>query len=184
MVRSQAGITYNQRSVRCRLLCRWRFAGRSLVAPRALVRPARTLPEVMSFDVLAPHYRWMEFILAGEKLHRCRTAFLDKVPDAKNILLLGEGHGRCLVECRRRFPCAKITCVDASESMLVQARRRLARHNLESANVEFIHANVLDWPPTEERHDLIVTHFFLDCFRPDQLEQIIFNIAAAATPGA
>ena len=44
----------------------------------------------MSFDLLAPHYRWMEFILAGEKLQRCRTAFLDELPAARNILLVGE----------------------------------------------------------------------------------------------
>ena len=29
-----------------------------------------------SFDLLAPHYRWMEFVLAGRKLQECRTVFL------------------------------------------------------------------------------------------------------------
>ncbi|HXC98086.1 MAG TPA: hypothetical protein VN048_02010, partial [Verrucomicrobiae bacterium] len=32
------------------------------------------------FDLLAPHYRWMEWLLAGPKLHRCRTAFLPAIP--------------------------------------------------------------------------------------------------------
>src|SRR5690349_9347963 len=72
----------------------------------------------MSFDVLAPHYRWMEFVLAGEKLQRCRTAFLDSTGGAKNILILGEGNGRFLLECRRKFPDGQITCVDASARML------------------------------------------------------------------
>lgn len=138
----------------------------------------------MSFDVLAPHYRWMEFILAGEKLQCCRTAFLDKVTSSQNVLLLGEGHGRCLVECRRHFPHAQITCVDASESMLVQSRRRLTKGKLDSDRVEFIHADVLHWSPAGELYDLIVTNFFLDCFRPDQLEQIISRLAAATTAEA
>ena len=137
----------------------------------------------MSFDTLAPHYRWMEFILAGEKLQRCRTAFLDEIPAAQNILLLGEGHGRCLVECCRRFPNARITCVDASEKMLVQARRQFKKRNLE-AKVEFVHADILNWKPPANDFDLIVTNFFLDCFRAEQLEQIILKISAALAPNA
>ena len=138
----------------------------------------------MSFDLLAPHYRRMEFILAGEKLQRCRTTFLDELPVARNILLLGEGHGRCLVECCCRFPNAHITCVDASAAMLDQARRRLSRHNLNTTRVNFIHADVLDWTPTGANYDLIVTHFFLDCFRADQLAQIIARLGAVTTPDA
>lgn len=138
----------------------------------------------MSFDTLAPHYRWMEFILAGEKLQRCRTAFLDEIPAARNILLLGEGHGRCLVECCRRFANAQISCLDASKPMLDQAHRRLLRHDLEASPVEYIHADALNWTPTGEPYDLIVTNFFLDCFRADQLEQIISRLAAVTTPGA
>lgn len=138
----------------------------------------------MSFDALAPHYRWMEFILAGEKLQRCRTAFLGEIPVARNILLLGEGHGRCLVECCRRFSNARITCVDASERMLAEAGRRLVRRNPGAAHVKFIQSDVLNWMSTDETYDLIVTTFFLDCFRPDQLEQIIPRFAACATPDA
>lgn len=138
----------------------------------------------MSFDILAPHYRWMEFILAGGKLQRCRTAFLDEIPDAQNILLLGEGHGRCLVECRRRFANAHITCVDASEPMLVQARRQLIRHDFGGDRVEFIQADALSWTPSGQSYDLIVTNFFLDCFRADQLEQLISRLTATTTPDA
>ena len=51
----------------------------------------------MSFDVLAPHYRWMELVCAGEKLQGCRTAQLAHVLAARHILILGEGNGRFLV---------------------------------------------------------------------------------------
>jgi ubiquinone/menaquinone biosynthesis C-methylase UbiE len=119
----------------------------------------------------------MEFILAGGKLQRCRIAFLDHIPRPKNILLLGEGHGRGLVECCRRFADAQITYVDASERMLAQARRQLAHHNVKASRVEFIHADILNWLPSSKTYDVIVTNFFLDCFRPEQLEQIIPRIA-------
>ena len=136
--------------------------------------------QTVSFDFLAPHYRWMEFILAGEKLQRCRTAFLDEILIAGNILLMGEGHGRSLIECCRRFANARITCVDASEQMLTQARR----HCVDANHVEFIRADALSWQPPSGAYDLIITNFFLDCFRADQLERIIPGLAAAATPQA
>ena len=138
----------------------------------------------MSFDTLAPYYSWMEFIFAGGKLQRCRIAFLDQIPRPKNILLLGEGHGRGLVECCRRFADAQITCVDASERMLAQARRQLARHNLKASRVEFIHADILNWLPSGKTYDLIVTNFFLDCFRLEQLAHMIPRIADISAPDA
>ena len=79
----------------------------------------------MSFDVLAPYYRWMEFVLAGNKLQRCRTAFLSQVTRRKSVLILGEGNGRFLLECRCILHEAQITCVDASFRMLTLARKRL-----------------------------------------------------------
>lgn len=135
----------------------------------------------MSFDILAPHYRWMEIVLAGEKLQRCRTAFLSSIPTGKNVLILGEGNGRFLEKCRRAIPAAKITCVDASQRMLALARQRLGE---DTGLTEFVCADALTWTRPKGGFDLIVTHFFLDCFRPEQLEDLIGKIAEAAVPNA
>ena len=91
----------------------------------------------MSFDRLARHYRWMECVLAGSKLQRCRTAFIDNVSAARRALLLGEGNGRFLVELFRARPDIHVTCVDASAAMLARARARLRALALERDNVEF-----------------------------------------------
>jgi ubiquinone/menaquinone biosynthesis C-methylase UbiE len=138
----------------------------------------------MSFDALAPHYRWMEFLLAGEKLQRCRTAFLSEARACSNVLIPGEGNGRFLVECRRRLPNARITCVDASVRMLELARRRIERFGLSCNRIEFIQADALIWTAPSQAFDLIVTHFFLDCFRSDQLEGLVAKLSRAATPHA
>jgi SAM-dependent methyltransferase len=138
----------------------------------------------MSFDTLAPYYRWMELVLAGQKLHRCRTAFLSQISRPQNILLLGEGHGRALVECRRQFASSHITCVDASRGMLEQARRRLERCNANSDRVDFIHADALAWQPPANTYDLIITHFFFDCFRADQLGTLVPGLAGGLTEDA
>jgi SAM-dependent methyltransferase len=138
----------------------------------------------MSFDRLAPYYEWMESICAGDRMQRCRTRFLDEIASAQDILLLGEGHGRSLVECARRFPEARITCVDASIGMLAQAQRQLAGSSSTNCRVQFIHADVLNWEPPAQAYGLIVTNYFLDCFRADQLQVIVPKITAASMPNA
>jgi ubiquinone/menaquinone biosynthesis C-methylase UbiE len=151
----------------------WHFAQRA---------PAR--PQTADFDLLAPHYRWMEWLLAGPKLHRCRTAFIPSIPAPRNVLLLGEGNGRFLAELLPLHPTAQFTCLDASAKMLHHARARLQRLGLDTANVRFVHADILDWPAPDDQFDLIVTHFFLDCFPARQLDQLLPRITALAAPDA
>jgi hypothetical protein len=149
----------------------------------------------MSFDILAPIYRLMERVLAGGKLHRCRCAFIDRVPPPRNILILGEGPGRFVVECVRKFPQAAITCVEESTKMIAEARNNLARHQLSAHNVTFHESDVIPWLEQQQQQqqsqnghhhefDLIVTHFFLDCFRADQLGTLVPAIASVAAQHA
>jgi len=133
----------------------------------------------MSFDRLAPFYRSMEIFAAGGKLQRCRMAFLDEIPVPKKILLAGEGHGRFLPECVRRFPQTEIVMVDISAGML-----EIARSKVESDHVKFIHADFLEWDGPQGEFDLIVTNFFLDCFTADQLALVISKLGRCATPDA
>jgi ubiquinone/menaquinone biosynthesis C-methylase UbiE len=134
----------------------------------------------MSFDTLAPHYRWMEHLLAGEKLQSCRTAHLDSIEIPRRALLVGEGNGRFLRAFVERFPKTEITCIDASARMLDVAKAALKS----AAHVTYLHSDILE-PPLQNNHfDLIVTNFFLDCFPPDQLAPVINKLAAAATPQA
>lgn len=138
----------------------------------------------MSFDLLAPHYRWLEWLSAGEKLQRCRVAFLDELPSPAAVLIYGEGNGRFLAELCRRFPTAEVTVVDASARMLSLAQQRLWRAGLDDARVRFIHADALAWAPPAAAFDLIVTCFFLDCFDAGQLQRLMPAIAAGAKPQA
>jgi hypothetical protein len=84
------------------------------------LRPSATA----RFDSLAKHYDWMESLLAGAKLEKCRNAFWNDIPPFENALLVGEGHGRFLASLLQHNPDAKVTCVDASASMLDISRRR------------------------------------------------------------
>src|SRR5262249_11911595 len=82
-------------------------------------------------------------------------------------------------------PRTHITCVDSSAAMLEQARQCVSSQQCSGGGeVEFIHADALEWIPPPGRFDLIVTHFFLDCFRPEQLGPLLGRLARAATPEA
>src|SRR5689334_3860527 len=100
----------------------------------------------MSFDAVAPHYRWMERILAGSKLHRCRTAFKEHLPPAGRVLILGEGHGRFLEFLSRVNWTGEVTCVDSSKEMLKQAQRRIGNSS-KNIHVTWLHADALSWKP-------------------------------------
>ncbi len=134
----------------------------------------------MKFDRLAPHYDWMEYWLAGERLQRARTAWLEELRGRRRILSVGEGHGRFAAACMARFPEAELTCVEASASMIARAQRRLGSAAM---RVRWCHAEALVWKPAGE-FDAIVTCFFLDCFPPDALGAVVNHLAACATRDA
>ena len=138
----------------------------------------------MSFDRLAPHYTWMEKVLAGARLQRSRVAWLEALAGCETILIAGVGHGHFLRQCARRFPNARITSVDASARMLQHAAQRARGAKLDLDRLEFVHASLPAWRPPAESFDAIVTHFFLDCFPPGELADVIGALAAAARPKA
>ena len=138
----------------------------------------------MSFDRLAKTYGALEAIGAGGKMQRCRLALLDAIPAPRQVLLAGEGHGRFLPECIRRFPNARIVVVDASAEMLDVARKRVAVSRQSTARVEFVHADLCQWQSPGGGFDLIVTQFFLDCFPAATLAAVVARLAELATADA
>ncbi len=138
----------------------------------------------MSFDVLAPHYTWMEAVLAGPRLQRCRLAWEGSLAGCRDLLIVGVGHGHCLRHYAQRFPHLRIVSVDASARMLTQARQRAEAAGLEVGRLAFVHAALPDWRPAAGSFDAIATPFFLDCFPQEELEAVIAALAHGARPEA
>lgn len=130
----------------------------------------------MNFDRLAPHYDWLEAATAGARLQRARVCWLDALAGCRRILSVGEGHGRFAQACLQRHPDAELTCVEASAGMLAVGRRRTMGYG---ERVQWVCSDVLSWRPPH-RYDAVVTHFFLDCFQPQQLSRVVEALAAAA----
>ena len=138
----------------------------------------------MNFDRLAPHYHWLEPIFAGGLMQRCRTTFLARTRHCRRALLAGEGTGKFLAELLRNNPKIEVVCVEHCAGMIEQIQRRLTRERLDVARVEFRQMDILDWTPPAEKFDLVVTNFFLDCFRAGQLQKLVPLLAASATDDA
>lgn len=138
----------------------------------------------MSFDTLAPHYRPLERLFAGDLMQRSRTAFIQETRHCQRALLVGEGPGEFLAALLASNARVAVTCVERSARMIEQARTQLARRQLDSGRVHFARQDALRWSGPPAGFDLVATHFFLDCFRPDQLTALIRRLAEGAAPHA
>ena len=135
------------------------------------------------FDRLAPGYRWIERAALGASLMEARLALLDELPPIKHALVLGDGDGRLLERLLRRQPDCLATSIDFSQAMLTLQSRRLRRAGLDR-RVELRRCDLLDCRLPQQRFDLIVTAFVLDCFTEQTLQQLIPRLAASLTPEA
>lgn len=135
----------------------------------------------MNCDPIARWYWWLEYIGFGGALERRRYAFLNDVADARHALVLGEGDGRFLVRLvplMFRHPGATIDYVDVSGRMLDLARSRAG----DLPN--YILGDALAIPLPTARYDLVVTHFFLDCFDERDAAALVDRVSASATGDA
>jgi len=138
----------------------------------------------MSWDSIARWYRWLEYLGFGRALVERREAFLSDVADARCVLALGDGDGRFLAALRKAMtasatPATHIDYVDSSAQMLELARARAG-----TDLIAYQCDDALTCPLPQAEYDLIVTHFFLDCFDEKCLELLAARIARAAAPRA
>ena len=138
----------------------------------------------VSFDRLAPHYRWMEGVAAGPLLQRCRTRFIDDLSTARQVLVLGPGRGRFVRALLARNPSARLTLVDSSEQMLALVERDLVRRGISRSRVNFVHGDIRDraWPSSH--FDAVASHFVVDCFTPAELDSVVSQVARWTTDDA
>lgn len=115
-------------------------------------------------------------------MQHCRTSFLTEIAETRHALLLGEGPGRFLVELLRANPRVIVTCIERSSRMIEAAGLQLSV--AERTRVRFVQADALAWQPPHGVFDVVVTHFFLDCFPPEELAALVTKVAASAAPEA
>jgi SAM-dependent methyltransferase len=127
----------------------------------------------MNFDLLAPHYLWIEQLVFGQSLQKCRTAHVPFLNRAKKALIVGEGNGRFLKAFLTVNRTVQIDCLDLSPKMLEIARRRIAVNANDLERVAFHSCDVRTEDIPGKDYDLIVTNFLLDCFNESELRIVI-----------
>jgi SAM-dependent methyltransferase len=136
-----------------------------------------------NFNLIARPYRWLEYLTLGRALERCRIHYLPQLRDRRHALVLGDGDGRFLAELLVHNPDLRADAVDTSATML-----RLLRQRSEAAigdaktRLSIHYANALTFPLTGP-YDLVVTHFFLDCFSQTELDRLVSRVASSLAPG-
>jgi SAM-dependent methyltransferase len=136
-----------------------------------------------SFDKLSRWYRPLEYVAFGRDLERARFAHLGRLAACRNILLLGEGDGRCAERLAALAPASRIHCVDSSRGMVGRASERIARAGA-AERVTFECADALAYRPGAGAHDAVATLFFLDCFDEAGVESIVKRVGDSLRPGA
>ncbi len=135
------------------------------------------------FDRLARWYRFIEYAAFGRDLERARFGFLGELAGCADILLLGEGDGRCAERVAAVAPGARIHCVDSSPGMIGRASRRLsAAGALGRASLE--RADLRSFAPAHGSFDAVATLFVLDCFDAGEVASIVSRVSRALRPGS
>jgi SAM-dependent methyltransferase len=130
-----------------------------------------------NFDRVARIYRWAEYLALGRTLERARGFFLPRLAECRSVLALGDGDGRFLARLLAQNPEMRAVAVDTSAAMLALLRKRCG------TRAQTVQASALG-VKLSAGTDLVVTHFFLDCFTQNEVDRLASGIAAQLEPGA
>jgi len=123
------------------------------------------------FSRIARAYRWMEYASFGTLLERTRYFRLPLLQHSQRALILGDGDGRFLARLTRANPGIAVDSVDCSRGMIRLAQAR--SNPVAAERVNWHQADARIWRPPNCSYDLVVTHFFLDCFSNDEVQQLV-----------
>jgi ubiquinone/menaquinone biosynthesis C-methylase UbiE len=137
----------------------------------------------MNCDPIARWYRYAEYLLLGRALEKRRREYLRQAATAKCVLLLGDGDGRFTVELLNANRTGRVDSIDQSKNMLALAAHRVRAVPFPAPAVRLVQADALAFR-FEGPYDLVVTHFFLDCFDNSQIQPLVSRISRAATADA
>ena len=130
-----------------------------------------------NFNAIARPYRWLEYFTFARLLERARFAHIPSITDRKRALVLGDGDGRFLARLAVQNRELYAEAVDSSARMLALLQSRIGEVGAED-RVTLTRADVIDekFYPLGTGYDLVVTHFFFDCFTDREVERIVDRV--------
>lgn len=135
------------------------------------------------FDWIAPYYDSIARLVFGSSIRRCQLQYLDRIPMASKVLILGGGTGWILTELLKINPTCKVWYVEASGKMLEKAMTTTKAPP--TAQVFFIHGTEKDLGKIADvRFDAVITNFYFDLFTPTVLKSALDHITHSLNLGA
>jgi hypothetical protein len=166
------------------------FAGR--IRPGIAFSPTVDLDEecpliaedaLPDFDRVARIYRYAEYASLGPILQLARTHFLPQLLYIRKATVVGDGDGRFLARLLAANSNVEALAIDSSEAMLHLLRCNCAAASTGgSRRLQTRRISALDTAPVPGS-DLIVSHFFLDCFEQQQVDTLICSYAKTLSVG-
>jgi len=147
--------------------------------------PRAALTPPPNYGRLARVYAPLEWLSFGNALARRRCCFIGdaRIANARRALILGDGDGRFTAALLERKPSLEVTAVDASAEMLAALERR-ARARVPTAQLDLHCADARSWLIPDRSYDLVVSHFFFDCFTTPEVASVIARVAPTLAPSA
>jgi SAM-dependent methyltransferase len=133
----------------------------------------------MNCDGISRYYEVLEHLSFGSYLERRRFAFLEEARTSRRAMVCGGGDGRFLARLLHVNSRVEVDFVELSPKMVELAERRVAGMGRAfRERVRFHVGDVGEFEPRADGYDLIVTHFFLDCFSEPELAGVVAYLAS------
>ena len=127
----------------------------------------------MSFDRVAPYYDRLARLVFGRSVQRAQRHFLDQIPPAARVLLVGGGTGWLLPYLLEKPEVVHVTFLEASAAMLALAQQK-ANPLLAptAATIRWVHGDERQLPGGD-RYEVVITNFVLDMYAGAALDQFM-----------
>ncbi|MCX6216048.1 class I SAM-dependent methyltransferase [Spirosoma sp.] len=121
-----------------------------------------------NFNLIAPVYDVLAFVVFGRKLQQAQGHFLSTIPPKASVLLVGGGTGWLLEQVLIRCQTERVLYLETSSRMVARATRRMTDKSL-LGMVEFRVGDETSLR-SGEQFDVVITPFLLDLFSEHTLQ--------------
>lgn len=124
-------------------------------------------PPTGNFDLLAPLYDFLAFLVYGRSIKGVQKALIKKISPGKKVLLVGGGTGWLIRELYEQVPPSDLFYVDASAKMIQMSRKVLKKLDPSfQQKVNLIQDQFENLVlPTD--FDVVICFFFFDLFEKE-----------------
>jgi tRNA (cmo5U34)-methyltransferase len=136
---------------------------------------------IEGFNKIAPFYHAVSMICSLNRIHKSQMWLLSKKMNFSKTLIIGGGDGKFLIEAIKQGLSEQYYYVDLSDAMIKLAHGKIEKQlPLSLDSVVFICGSYQDIP-NNQKFDLIITPYFLDCLSEGELSLVMAKLHAQLT---